>query len=211
MQIAEVQLYGISLLISQTLAFRFPTQLILTNTPITLSAAASSGLPVTFSVLSGPATLNRDQLLLTGVGQVTIRAEQAGNSQYQAVSVDQTFTVTSAGGVNEPPSVTTPTNVVDMNWNSSVSIPYYITDPDSTLDLTNIVVTSAFPFLVPNTSTNIVVTGGPVAFGRTGTANVTVTPAPDTIGSGGLIFILTDGYNYPIGPSTKPIREMAVW
>lgn len=46
--------------------------------PIVLSAAASSGLPVTFSVVSGPATvLKGNQLRVTGAGTIIIAATQA--------------------------------------------------------------------------------------------------------------------------------------
>ena len=65
---------------------------------ITLQAAASSGLPVTFSVVSGPATLaNSNVLTLTGAGTVTMRASQLGNGLYNpASSVDATFAVEKA-------------------------------------------------------------------------------------------------------------------
>ncbi len=62
--------------------------------PFDLSATASSGLPVSFSVLSGPATLSGNQLTLTGLGTVTIRATQNGNTNYLAAPpVDRSFCV----------------------------------------------------------------------------------------------------------------------
>jgi hypothetical protein len=73
---------------------------------ITLSATATSGLPVTFSIVSGPGELsgtNNSQLTLTGVGTVVVAANQAGNATYapaaqvtESVSVAgmQDFTVT---------------------------------------------------------------------------------------------------------------------
>ena len=65
---------------------------------ITLDAAASSGLPVTFSVVSGPATLSSSNVLnLTGAGTVTVQANQPGNSSYNpAPSTNVSFTVTLA-------------------------------------------------------------------------------------------------------------------
>lgn len=62
----------------------------------TLSATATSGLEVSFEVLSGPATLSGSTLRLTGTpGTVTIRASQAGNASYlAAASVDRSFAVT---------------------------------------------------------------------------------------------------------------------
>ena len=59
-----------------------------------LSAMASSGLPVSFSVISGPATNSGSLLTLTGAGTVVIRASQSGNVDYLgAPSIDQEFTV----------------------------------------------------------------------------------------------------------------------
>lgn len=68
------------------------------DAPFALEATATSFLPVTFTVISGPATLNGDILTLTGAGKVTVRASQAGNDQYHpAQDVDRTFTVGSPG------------------------------------------------------------------------------------------------------------------
>jgi RHS repeat-associated protein len=65
--------------------------------PITLTATASSGLPVTFSVLSGPGSIAGSTLTITGSGTVVVAANQAGNSNYAAAAqVTQSITVTSA-------------------------------------------------------------------------------------------------------------------
>jgi sugar lactone lactonase YvrE len=61
--------------------------------PITLSATATSGLPVTFTVKSGAATLSGNMLTVTGAGSVVIAADQAGNTLWQAAAeVTQTLT-----------------------------------------------------------------------------------------------------------------------
>jgi N-acetylneuraminic acid mutarotase len=49
-----------------------------------VAANASSGLPVTFSVVSGPATNVGNLITLTGVGTVVLGANQAGNAIYSA-------------------------------------------------------------------------------------------------------------------------------
>lgn len=65
--------------------------------PITLTATASSGLPVSYSVVSGPATVAGNTLTITGVGTVTIQATQPGNGTYVAASpVDETLAVNPA-------------------------------------------------------------------------------------------------------------------
>jgi sugar lactone lactonase YvrE len=58
------------------------------SAPVILSASASSGLPVTYQVISGPATLSNGGkvLNLTGAGVVTVQATQTGNTIYQAAS-----------------------------------------------------------------------------------------------------------------------------
>jgi hypothetical protein len=64
------------------------------GTPVTLTATASSGLPVSFSVLSGSATLNGNILTPTGTGPVVVRASQDGNINLAPASADQTLTTT---------------------------------------------------------------------------------------------------------------------
>jgi hypothetical protein len=64
-------------------------------TPFNISATASSGLPVSFQVISGPATVSGNSVTMTGTGTVKIRATQAGNSNYIAAPyVDRTFKIT---------------------------------------------------------------------------------------------------------------------
>ena len=64
--------------------------------PITLTATASSGLPVSYAV-TGPATLNGSVLTVTGVGTVNVTASQAGNGSYGAATpVTRSFTVAPA-------------------------------------------------------------------------------------------------------------------
>jgi hypothetical protein len=64
-----------------------------TRTPIELSATASSGLPVSFGVVSGPATIEGSLLRLTGTGSVTVRASQAGDATYASSSIERSFLV----------------------------------------------------------------------------------------------------------------------
>ncbi len=61
--------------------------------PYTLSAPATSGLPVSFSV-SGPVSISGSTLTITGVGSVVVTASQAGNTNYAAATpASQTITV----------------------------------------------------------------------------------------------------------------------
>jgi hypothetical protein len=82
--------------IAQTITFAALADVAFSATPISLVASASSGLAVTFSVVSGPATIDGSTLTLDAVGPVTVRATQAGNAAYLAAPVvERTFSVTS--------------------------------------------------------------------------------------------------------------------
>ncbi|RPD41713.1 T9SS type A sorting domain-containing protein [Chitinophaga barathri] len=65
---------------------------------VNLSAAASSGLPVSFGIVSGTAELTGNSLRFTAEGPVTIRARQPGNDNFLAAdSVEQTILVLGLG------------------------------------------------------------------------------------------------------------------
>ena len=61
----------------------------------TVSAAASSGLPVSFAT-SGSCTNIGATVHLTGAGSCTITASQAGNANYEPASVSRTFAIAKA-------------------------------------------------------------------------------------------------------------------
>ncbi len=70
-------------LLAQTISYLPPGPLSTRSPAFALSVAASSGLPVTLALDSGPVTLAGDTLTPTGVaGEVTLTATQPGNSQY---------------------------------------------------------------------------------------------------------------------------------
>jgi methionine-rich copper-binding protein CopC len=82
---------------NQTITFNELTAKTFGNAAFDLSASASSGLPVSFEVVSGPATVSGTQVTLTGAGLVTIRANQAGNDAFNAASsVERSFNVNKA-------------------------------------------------------------------------------------------------------------------
>jgi hypothetical protein len=80
-------------LVSQTIAFpAVPNQ----SAPgmVTLAATATSGLTVSYTVTSGPATVSGNILTTTGAGTVKVKASQAGSTNYSAATaVSETFTV----------------------------------------------------------------------------------------------------------------------
>jgi len=82
---------------AQTITFNALADKIYGDAPFTVSASCSSGLSPGFAIVSGPATISGATVTLTGAGAVTVRASQAGNSNYNAASdVDRTFNVAKA-------------------------------------------------------------------------------------------------------------------
>ncbi|HVU33354.1 MAG TPA: Ig domain-containing protein [Opitutaceae bacterium] len=63
------------------------------NTPVALAASSRSGMPVTYTVVSGPATISGNTLTFTGTGTVTVRVSQSGSNTVSAAS-DATVTFT---------------------------------------------------------------------------------------------------------------------
>ncbi len=76
--------------LAQTLTFTPPAQVDSTSEPLLLTATTTSGLPVSFELRSGPATLEGATLTLAGTaGTLHVRASQPGNASYAAVRVDR--------------------------------------------------------------------------------------------------------------------------
>jgi lysophospholipase L1-like esterase len=73
---------------SQSIQFDPPTVLRADSAPLSIVASASSGLPVSIELLSGPASLVDGVLTLDGVpGLVELRAAQAGDGNWQAAEI----------------------------------------------------------------------------------------------------------------------------
>ena len=97
--LAEVEVMGCfsaGTLLNQNITFaNIPDKLTIDN-PFSVAASASSGLPVSFNVVSGPATLiGGNTIVLNGTpGVVVIEATQSGSANYNpAPSETQSFTV----------------------------------------------------------------------------------------------------------------------
>ena len=90
---------------AQTIAFASPGNQPVGAPAFTLGGSASSGLPVTYVVLSGPATITGNQLQLTGPGSVTVQVSQPGDATYlPAANVIQTFNAVAAAFVKYRPT-----------------------------------------------------------------------------------------------------------
>ncbi len=100
--LAEVEVIGCSNssgLEDQTISFDPISNKTVTDGPFSINATASSGLTISYSIISGPATINGNTVTLNGTtGNVVVQADQNGNTTYNpAASETQIFEVT------EPP------------------------------------------------------------------------------------------------------------
>lgn len=83
-----------TILSDQTVSFNSPSNKTYGDAPFDLNATATSGLPVSFKIVSGPATLSGNTITITGAGDVVIEASQGGNASYNAApTVVQTVKV----------------------------------------------------------------------------------------------------------------------
>ena len=85
---------------AQTISFNALPNRYLGDADFTLAATSSASLPCLFTVRSGPAELTGNKLKIMGIGTVTIRAYQDGNTQFfSATPVDRTFSVLAVLGL----------------------------------------------------------------------------------------------------------------
>lgn len=96
---AEINMYqdlgcGASGLNNQILSLDAVPQKFATDAPFNLNATINTALPITYTVVSGPATIAGNQVTLTGVGgTVVVKASQAGNASYYPVEATTSFNV----------------------------------------------------------------------------------------------------------------------
>ena len=83
--------------LDQTITFNDLVNKIYGDVPFEVNADATSGLPVSFAVKSGPASISGNTVTITGAGIVVITASQDGDTYYHpAPDVDRSFIVAKA-------------------------------------------------------------------------------------------------------------------
>jgi hypothetical protein len=97
------------------------------DAPFTISATASSELPVTFTSLTPDVvTVEGNTVTIIGAGAATIRASQAGNESYQpAADAEQPFTVFKAAPIitwNTPDPITVGTALGSEQLNATANL-----------------------------------------------------------------------------------------
>ncbi len=120
---------------SQTLTFNTVSYLNTATAYFNLNATANSGLPITYTFISGPATLSGNKVTLTGAaGTIVIQANQVGNSSYASSSIQQSFIVRTAQSLtfNTVSNLTTATASFNLSATASSGLPVtytYISGP----------------------------------------------------------------------------------
>ncbi len=135
--------------ISQTITFGALPNVTYGVAPITLTATASSGLTVTYTV-TGPAMVSGSLLTITGAGGVTVTANQAGDTTYAAAPpVMQSFTVNPATptlAFSVPNQILgTPPFAVNATSNSPGAITYSVVSGPATISGNTVTLTGPGP------------------------------------------------------------------
>lgn len=115
---------------NQTITFTAIPVKTLGDAPFALSATSTSALTVTFSTTSDKVTISGSQVTLVKAGSVTIKADQAGNANYNAATfVERTFcvnpakpVVTLSGLDTETPVLTSSTTTGNQWYKEGVAI-----------------------------------------------------------------------------------------
>jgi hypothetical protein len=77
----------------QSIAFAPIGDQVLSAGTVTLNATSSAGLSVTYTVMSGPATVSGGKLTMLNEGTVVVRAINPGSTLWQSAQAEQTFQV----------------------------------------------------------------------------------------------------------------------
>jgi hypothetical protein len=158
---------------TQAITFPAPPRTAYAGTAVNLNASASSGLPVTYTVVSGPAYVTGSTLTYTAAGSVVVEADQAGNSSY---------------GPAPPVQITLkPILLTEPVATGSAAIPtVVIFSAAGTLASINVLTQGAANLDFTPASGSICATGTTYAAGQTCTIDFTFTPTRPGLRYGGI-------------------------
>jgi hypothetical protein len=186
---------------SQTITFGSLTNQTYGVAPFTLSASASSGLGVSFAVVSGPASITSNTITITGAGLVSVQASQAGNSNYSAATP-----VTNSFTVNPLPVVLTGTET----YNGTITVPSSILSVVNKIGSDNVTVASGSASMSSaNAGTNALTLPGTLALGGTSASNYTLSGASGSVIVTPLPVVLTGTRAYD-GTASAPASILSV-
>ena len=171
---------------------------------VTLSAIATSTLPVSYSVIGGPATLSGNTLSITGAGTIIVEANQSGDATFNAApSVTQQFEVYKATPVINQSDIIKALNDADFTINptsASSGAFSFISGNDEIFTMSGNTAT------INGAGTTILdITQQPTSnyFGATKTVNLTVNKAGSSITVTGTQSYVYSGTNQ--GPETANV------
>jgi hypothetical protein len=169
---------------TQTITFPPIANHLLGDAPFTVNATSTSGLPVSYAVTSGPATVAGNTVTITGAGTVTIQAMQAGDATYQpAPAVSQSFNVSVT-----PPTLTTLAPVGAVAGSAAVTI----TLTGASFDKNDVVTFNGSQLVTTFVSSTTLTAVVPTTLlGTSGTAQVLVIDQSAQAQSGTLPFTVT--------------------
>ena len=114
---------------SQFISFPQSTTNLSVGQTISLTATSSSSLPVSYSLVGGPATLTGGSLKITGPGTVSVVASQVGNSNYLAATpitnnytTRSNQTISAFGIITNRPYSTNPQTIIVPSSTSKLPI-----------------------------------------------------------------------------------------
>ncbi len=149
-------------------------------TPIALNATSSSGLPLTYSVISGPASVIGTNLYVQGAGTITIQTTQAGNGLYAPAQANFSVVVNKAGQ-----SILIPTISFNGTSSSGLGINYQVTSGNASITGNTLSVLGSGTIVVVASQT-----GNSNYNQATNVTNVLIVPQAVSNPGGGASFIL---------------------
>ncbi|MGH9736926.1 MAG: hypothetical protein ACRD8A_20340 [Candidatus Acidiferrales bacterium] len=136
-----------------TLTFAAIPSEIYGNPPFIVSASSASSGAITYSIVSGPATISGNTVTITGVGPVVVRASQAASGDYASATATTNFTV-----AIEVPTLTfalipaqiygNPPFIVSASSASSGAITYSVVGGPATISGNTVTITGVGPVVV---------------------------------------------------------------
>ena len=181
-----------------TLAFVPIATQVFGASPFAVSASSASSGTVTYSVVSGPATISGSTVTVTGVGTVTLEADQLASGNYAAATATTNFTVTPA----VPTLVFTPIGTqpfgappftVSASSASSGPITYSVVSGPATISGSTVTLTG---------SGSVVLAANQAASGNYAAATAVADFTAEAAGSPTLVFTPIGTQTYGVAPFT---------
>src|SRR5581483_10518263 len=157
---------------------------LIANLQVTNNGGGNRTLIITPSV-NLPSTITNVDATAT----ILLTVTDTNNNQFST-----SFPLTVSYG-NQAPVIATPTNRLVVLENGTVTTTFTLSDVDSTLYTSNMVVASTSGSLIPNNTNGLLVSVSTNAIvpGATGTVTVKVTPTPNVFGTNTVTLSITDG------------------